>query len=182
MEQEEIGTKATRSNIVDTLYRREYIHGQSVSITSTGESIIETLQQYCPEIIQVELTRELEDELQLIEKGEKDSETVYHEAVSDLKPILSKFKENEAQIGASISNINRSQDADVHCKICTRNRTDGSVFCARHKEAYNNLEAGFKQWRYALGYQWQEYLEKVRKTSSTGGYVKEIISSILDAS
>jgi DNA topoisomerase-1 len=181
MEQEEIGTKATRSNIVDTLYRREYIRGQSISITGIGENIIETLEQYCPEIIQVGLTRELEEELRLIEEGEKVPDSVFDDVVSDLKPILSKFKENEAQIGASISG-KMNKEGDVHnlCKVCSRSKSDGSVFCRHHDVAYMNLEDGFKQWRYALGYQWKEYLEKVSKVSGTGSYVKEIINSILD--
>jgi hypothetical protein len=166
---------------VDTLYRREYIRGQSISITGIGENIIETLEQYCPEIIQVGLTRELEEELRLIEEGEKVPDSVFDDVVSDLKPILSKFKENEAQIGASISG-KMNKEGDVHnlCKVCSRSKSDGSVFCRHHDVAYMNLEDGFKQWRYALGYQWKEYLEKVSKVSGTGSYVKEIINSILD--
>ncbi len=182
MEQEEIGTKATRSNIVDTLYRRGYIKGQSISITSIGENIIETLQRYCPEIIQVDLTRELEEELRLIEEGEKVPDIVFDEVVSELRPILSKFKENETQIGASISSaLDRSvKDAADHCKVCTRGKANDSVFCRRHYEAYTNIETGFKQWRYALGYPWLEYLEKIRTISGTGSYVEEIINNILD--
>jgi DNA topoisomerase-1 len=182
MEQEKIGTKATRSNIVDTLYNRGYIKGQSISVSELGEKIIETLERYCPEIIQVKLTRDLEEELEDISAGKKDAETVFSEVVAELKPILTKFKENELQIGRSMSNTIQNKPAEeniIRCKICGHDHVDDSVFCKRHHVAYSNIEAGYQQWRYALGYQWLEYLEKLVKVSGTGYYAKEIITDIL---
>ena len=182
MENEKVGTKATRSNIVDTLYRRDYIKGQQISITDLGENTIETLLQYCPEIIEVQLTRDLEEELEAIEAGEKDIDAVFQDIVERLKPILAQFKESEEQIGRTISNAihgKESSNLDDLCKICHRTRIEGSVYCERHTIAYDNLEDGFKQWRYALGYQWLEYLEKIIKISKTGLYAKEIIKDIL---
>ena len=102
MEREKIGTKATRSNIVDTLYRRRYIRGQHISVTTLGEIIIETLLRYSPEIIQVKMTRNLEEQLMKIEVGEKNSENVINSIINELKPILNQFKENEEKIGKSI--------------------------------------------------------------------------------
>ena len=182
MEQEKIGTKATRSNIVDTLYNRGYIRGQKIAITSLGENTVETFVHYCPEIIDVKLTRDLEDELEEIESGEKDASVVFDDVVDDLKPILARFKENEGQIGRTISNaVLGKPNSDVgSCKLCYRDKVEGSVFCARHTGAYEMLEKVYQQWRYALGVQWVEYLEKVAKVSGTGNYVKEVIASILD--
>lgn len=182
MEQEKIGTKATRSNIVDTLYNRGYIRGQKISITRLGENTIETLIQYCPEIIEVKLTRDLELELEGIEAGDKDASTVFDDVVDELKPILSRFKANEEQIGRSISNAvlgKPGSEADGTCKLCHRDKVVDSVFCRRHTGAYEALEAVYQQWRYALGFQWVEYLEKVVKISGTGQYVKEVIGNIL---
>jgi DNA topoisomerase-1 len=178
MEQEKIGTKATRSNIVDTLAYRGYIKGQSISITELGEKTIETLERYCPEIIQVKLTRDLEEELARIEVGKKDAGDVFDEVVDELKPILSKFKENEVQIGRSLSSSSL-MESGTGCKICGREKLEGSVFCKHHHAAYENLETGFQRWRYALGYQWLEYLEKLAKVSGTGGFAEEIINNIL---
>jgi hypothetical protein len=42
------------------------------------------------------------------------------------------------------------------------------------------LEKVYQQWRYALGVQWIEYLEKVATISGTGNYVIDVIESILD--
>ncbi len=182
MEQEKIGTKATRSNIVDTLYQRGYIRGQRVSITSLGENTIETLMRYCPEIIEVQLTRDLEEKLESIESGGLDADSVFTEVVDELKPILVRFKENEEQIGRTISNAilgKASSETSGTCKICYRDKTGDSVFCERHSAAYANIEVGFDKWRYALGVQWVEYLEKVSKIAGTGEYAKEVITSIL---
>ena len=182
MEQEKIGTKATRSNIVETLYRRGYIRGQQISVTGLGENIIETLMRYSPEIIEVKLTRDLEEELEEIEAGKKGSDTVFNDVIEALKPILAQFKLNEEEIGKTLSNAIKGKafnNVNKACKVCHRDKLDGSVFCARHTVAYMNIEAGFQKWRYALGYQWREYLEKLSKNSGTGVYAKEIIKDII---
>jgi DNA topoisomerase-1 len=182
MEQEKIGTKATRSNIVETLYRRGYIRGQQIAVTSLGENIIETLMRYSPEIIEVKLTRDLEEEIEDIEAGKKGSDTVFNDVVEELKPILAQFKLSEEEIGKTLSNAIKgkaSNHSNKACKVCRRDKLDGSVFCARHTVAYMNIEAGFQKWRYALGYQWREYLEKLSKNTGTGVYAKEIIKDII---
>jgi DNA topoisomerase I len=182
MEQEDIGTKATRSNIIDTLYQRGYVKSNKIKITELGEVTIETLQTFCPDIIKVEFTRILEKELKKIEENQKDPDKVFSEAMEELKSILEDFKKNEEQIGRSISNTilgKRSLDCGESCKVCNRDKLEDSVFCQRHTDVYNRVEDEFQKWRYALGYQWVEYLEKLNKLSGTGGYVKEVIKFIL---
>jgi len=181
MKQEKIGTKATRSNILDTLYSRGYIRGQSIVITTLGEAVIEVFTRYCPQIIDVKLTRELEKKLMMIEAGDIDSSAVIGEVVDELKPILAQFKKNENQIGRAMYNVVMGKpggDAEA-CRVCHRVRVEGSVFCSRHTAAYEALEAIYPRWRYALGYQWIDYLKKVTKTPGTGRYVKEVVESII---
>ena len=149
-----------------------YIRGQKIAITRLGENTVETLVQYCPEIIEVKLTRDLEEELEEIESGSKDASTVFSDVVEELKPILTRFKEHEEQIGQTISNAvleKPSNESQGTCRLCHRDKLDDSVFCRRHTDAYEALETIYQQWRYALGIQWVEYLEKVSKTSGTGG-------------
>ena len=90
--------------------------------------------------------------------------------------------DREEEIGKTISNTIKekaSNNSKYACKVCHRDKLDGSVFCARHTVAYVNIEAGFQKWRYALGYQWREYLEKLSKNTGTGVYAKEIIKDII---
>ena len=48
LEKKNLGTKATRSSIVDTLFTRGYLDGQSIKATDLGEKMIETLERYSP--------------------------------------------------------------------------------------------------------------------------------------
>ena len=65
------------------------------------------------------------------------------------------------------------------CRVCHHDKIEDSVFCIKHSNAYNKLKSGFQQWRYALGYQWLEYLEKLDEISGTGEYIKEMLDNIL---
>jgi DNA topoisomerase-1 len=181
MEQEKIGTKATRSKTIETLYRRGYIKGKQISMTSLGEKIIETLIQYNPKIIQVKLTRDLEEELGKIELGKLYSDKVFNDTVETLKPILIRFKENEKKIGLAISNKIQVKDNqnDKQCKVCFREKIEDSLFCKRHNISYENIKEGFFKWRLALGYQWIDYLEKVANITGIGECAKEVIDKIM---
>lgn len=103
MEDEGIGTKATRSNIIDTLHRRGYIRSQRMAITDLGSNVIEALAKYSPDIIDVQLTKTLEAQLNCIESGEGTADDVIEETISKLDVILKRFKEKEVKIGASLT-------------------------------------------------------------------------------
>jgi len=103
MENHEIGTKATRTNIIDTLYRRGYVAGRRIAITDLGLRIVETLEEYCPSILSVEMTRELEESLEKIQVGKENPEAVIDDVKEALKPILAQFKDKEGEIGAAIA-------------------------------------------------------------------------------
>lgn len=103
MEEEGIGTKSTRSNTVDTLYRRNYIRGQKISITDLGSNVIETLVEYSPDIIDVNLTKSLESQLEEIQAGKMESDKVIKETLSTLDSILTRFKEKAADVAATLN-------------------------------------------------------------------------------
>ncbi len=105
MEEEGIGTKATRSNTVDILYRRNYIRGQKISITDLGSNVIETLAEYSPDIIDVNLTKSLESQLEEIQAGKMESDKVIEETLSTLDSILARFKEKAADVAATLNMV-----------------------------------------------------------------------------
>ena len=106
MESLGLGTKATRSQIVETLYERSYIHDTKIEATSLGIKTIETLQKYNPEIIDVKLTKHFEKEMQGIQEGKIKKEQVLEEARKTLLKIFKHFKENELKIGKELSEAN----------------------------------------------------------------------------
>ena len=141
MENEGIGTKATRTTIIDTLARRGYTEGASIRVTDLGYGIVETLERYCPEILSVEMTRGLETDLEAIQTGDVEADKVVAEAVEELKPILAKFKLNEKQIGSELSrtltDIRRGEDYLGRCPTCKagdmllgRNSKTGAVYAS----------------------------------------------------
>jgi DNA topoisomerase-1 len=103
MENIKIGTKSTRTNIIDTLYKRGYIKGKSIKISELGYSIIETLEDFCSEILSIEMTRELENNLEDIQLGKLNGNIVVNSAKEALQVILSTFKANEKKIGGEIA-------------------------------------------------------------------------------
>ncbi len=103
MEENNIGTKTTRAEVIETLYERGYVVGERMVATELGFSMIETLSQYCPEIISVNLTRRLEEKMGKIEKGLEKRKIVLIDAVEQLRPILTKLKSVEDEVGVKLS-------------------------------------------------------------------------------
>ena len=81
LEKRNLGTKATRANILETLYSRGYVNEKSIKATPFGISLIETLEKYSPIIIDEKLTRSFEEEMESIVKAKEKDQTP-----SKLKP------------------------------------------------------------------------------------------------
>ncbi len=120
MESLGIGTKATRANIVDTLYQRGYIKGREITVTEIGQTLVSTLAKYSPEIVSVALTKHFEEDMELILDSKKDRETVLSEAKVQLRAILGTFKKKENEIGAELfTAIKNSENENLSkCPKC----------------------------------------------------------------
>jgi len=103
MEQEGIGTKATRADIIETLYNRRYIAEERIVVTDLGFDVIETLRKHASPVISVKLTRNLEDKMERIQSDLEKRETVLTEAVERLKPVLAAMKQREMEIGQALT-------------------------------------------------------------------------------
>ena len=122
MEREGIGTKATRSDIIDTMFKRGYVEGREIGVTDLGLTVVESLGGIVPEILSVEMTRRLEADIEGIRTGETSGEAVVREAIGILGPALSIFKTNEARIGAEINGAlhRATKKANIlgSCPVC----------------------------------------------------------------
>ncbi len=114
MEELNLGTKATRSHILQTLYDRGYINDRSINVTELGESVIIALEKYCPEIISVDLTREFEQEMEAIQQGKKKREDIIKKAEKEIEKILENFKKNEKWIGNEILEGVKKYEEKMH--------------------------------------------------------------------
>ncbi len=103
MEKRNLGTKATRSQIIDILFRRGYLKGKSIEVTPLGLSVVDTLDKYCPDVLSEKLTREFESEMEKIEADKIDKEKVLTEGEKTIERISRNFKSREKEIGAALA-------------------------------------------------------------------------------
>jgi len=99
LEKRSIGTKATRANILQTLYDRNFVYDKSIHVTDLGMSLVEALEKYVPDILSEKLTRKFENEMNLIFENKKEKEKVLIEAQKVLIKTMIEFKKNEEEIG-----------------------------------------------------------------------------------
>ncbi len=108
MEKKNLGTKATRSQIIDILFRRGYLKGKSIEVTPLGLSVVDTMDKYCPNVLSEKLTRKFESEMEKIRSDELDKDVVLEEGRDAIKEITDEFKNSEAVIGAELAKSFRS--------------------------------------------------------------------------
>ncbi len=103
MEEAGIGTKATRADIIQTLYDRRYVRGERMVVTDLGFEVLEILKKYCPSIVSVALTRNLEERMDKIQSNMEKRENVLSDAIEILKPVIEELKNREKIIGEQLS-------------------------------------------------------------------------------
>lgn len=103
LEKKNLGTKSTRASIVDTLFDRGYLDGKSIQATALGLKLIEALEKYSPIIIDENLTRQLENEMEKIQESSENLESKEKEVIDKAKRVISdiskEFKAKESEIG-----------------------------------------------------------------------------------
>jgi DNA topoisomerase-3 len=91
-----IGTSATRANIIETLIKRGYIERQKKNLVSVdlGRKLISDLKggENIKLLTSAHLTADMEEELKLIEKGEKTIEEIMGEGVLTTKELTASLK------------------------------------------------------------------------------------------
>ncbi len=126
MEEVEIGTKATRAEIIQTLYNRKYVHEQAMRVTDFGLEVIEVLEDNCPTVISIELTRELEERMSRIREKREKRRNVLARTIEILKPVLEEINSKEKVVGERLSNAIRKTRLDEKiigsCPTCKSGR------------------------------------------------------------
>ncbi len=102
LEKRNLGTKATRAEIVDTLFRRNYVTGEPITATEFGIRVIQVLEKYVPKIVDEELTRHFELDMEAIRERKKKKEQVLSEAKKVLLEVLGDFKKKEKTVGSEL--------------------------------------------------------------------------------
>ncbi|MGB9740564.1 MAG: DNA topoisomerase I [Candidatus Bathyarchaeales archaeon] len=122
MEEAEIGTKATRAGIIQTLYDRKYVRDERIVVTDLGFEVVELLKRYCPSVVSIKLTRDLEEKMDKIQLNSEKRENVLLTAVEILRPVVEELKMQEKVIGEQLSNAIKRARLEERiigtCPIC----------------------------------------------------------------
>ncbi len=105
LEKKNLGTKATRSSIIETLYNRKYIKDKSIKATSLGISLIDSLDKNCPIIIDEKLTRNFENHLEEIRNSKnpvKKEVDILEKTKKMIYKIGEDFEKNKEKIGKDL--------------------------------------------------------------------------------
>ncbi|MBU0471392.1 MAG: DNA topoisomerase I [Nanoarchaeota archaeon] len=156
LENRNLGTKSTRAQIIDTLFKRTFVKGTQLEATDLGIGVVKSLEIYSPKIVDEELTKHFEEEMDEIRESKKTKETVIEEAKEMLKEILDDFKKNEDKIGSELLKAqNKTEDKESLgiCPVCKegkllikRGRFGRFVACDKYPECnttYKLPSSGF---------------------------------------
>ena len=119
-----IGTKATRASIIQTLFDRQYIREKSIQVTPLGMAVFQSLEENVPEIMSEEMTRNFEEKMESIQSRKETEEKVVEEGKATLTKILEHFKEKENKIGKililALKTTQRESSVLGQCLTCKK--------------------------------------------------------------
>lgn len=120
LEKKELGTKATRADIIAKLKDRKYISGAKIEVNQLGENIIDTLKDFCNNLTSEELTRDLEKKLENINEDKITKEEVISDGKDEVSKILKDIEKNELNIGSKIYSAYQKSNIVGKC-VCGGN-------------------------------------------------------------
>ncbi|MBI2103146.1 DNA topoisomerase I [Candidatus Woesearchaeota archaeon] len=119
LEKRNLGTKATRADILDRLFKRGYVEGVQITATKFGIETTDILEKYAPPIIDEKLTAEFEEDMEKIREGKEKPEKVLDRAKQVLIKLLDDFKKKEKIIGKDIlASVRETLDIQNHVGTC----------------------------------------------------------------
>ncbi|WP_368654806.1 type I DNA topoisomerase [Ornithinibacillus sp. 4-3] len=114
MEKKGIGRPSTYAPTLDTIQRRGYVRIEDKRFfpTEIGEIVIDLLEEYFPEIIDVDFTVKMEEDLDFIEEGKIEWINVIDEFYQDFHKRLEKAEEEIVEVEV------KDEPAGIECEKC----------------------------------------------------------------
>ncbi len=132
LEKRNLGTKATRASIIDTLFKRQYLDGKKLEVTELGLQVDKILEKYVPRITDEEMTRHFEEEMEKIRKDKKKPESVLNEAKKVIIEVIEEFADKEDKVGGELKKT----------FIESRDKTETMGKCPNCKEGVLRIRKG----------------------------------------
>lgn len=117
MEELNLGTKATRGDIIQKLYDRDFVRNKTPEPTESGFAMIDALERYADIIAKPEMTAKLEEEMDKIAEGDLKLEEVVGDSRKMLEDVIKVLGEHREKIG---DEIKRALDAKNTLGACAK--------------------------------------------------------------
>ncbi len=103
MKERGIGRPSTYAKIIDTLLRRAYValgkkRSQYLFATERGKAVYSFLTCYFEDLVSEETTRELQEVMDSIERGEKDYQRVLDSILSEIRTAIARYPELRGEL------------------------------------------------------------------------------------
>ncbi len=121
LEKRNLGTKATRADILDRLFKRGYVEGVKIKVTQLGIETVSVLEKFAPSIVDEKLTSDFEEDMEKIREGKQKQEIVLEKAKDKLTSLLKDFKKQEKEIGKELlKSVRLTQDQQNYMGPCPK--------------------------------------------------------------
>ncbi|RLG84040.1 MAG: DNA topoisomerase I [Thermoprotei archaeon] len=178
MESVGIGTESTRAEIIEVLFRRGYVVARSgrIDVSDLGLAVASLLQEFFPQLVEVELTRRFEEYVEAIRARKLRCREVVEEAKKVISGSLERFRSSYRKALEEVPSFIPVAGAGDRCRLCGRRAVSRSL-CRIHLEAYRRVVEAYEEWRRA-GFSKEEYLDRIRRLKSVGQYIREVVEAL----
>jgi len=120
MEELGLGTKSTRHEVIGKLVSRRYVEGNPLRPTLVGRAVIDALDNHAETITEPEMTRTLEEHMQLIKQSQRSRDDVIAESREMLHRVFDELEAHEKEIGEEIMEQTAEEHTVGPCPVCGR--------------------------------------------------------------
>jgi len=118
MEELGLGTKSTRHEVIGKLVSRRYVEGNPLRPTLVGRAVTDALDNHADTITEPEMTRTLEEHMQLIKQSQRSRDDVIGESREMLHRVFDKLEAHEKEIGGEIMEQTAEEHTLGPCPAC----------------------------------------------------------------
>ncbi|MDV2481753.1 DNA topoisomerase I [Methanoculleus sp. Wushi-C6] len=118
MEELGLGTKSTRHEVIGKLISRRYVEGNPLRPTLVGRAVIDALDNHAETITEPEMTRTLEEHMQLIKQSQRSRDDVIAESREMLHRVFDGLEAHEKEIGEEIMEQTAEEHTVGPCPVC----------------------------------------------------------------
>src|SRR5438552_1507633 len=122
MQRLELGTKSTRHEILDLLFRRQFVTGRSMRTTAAGRALVDALAIYGPDIASPEMTRHLDERMTAIAEGHANLADVVPESRSALHVAVADLTAHRTSLSRWIRDATFLEKDYGPCTVCAEGR------------------------------------------------------------